>query len=99
MKTNVTLMTPDPAVAAAVTSALQTNGHVLTQPALRDVRDLSAQLGKAPAPIVLVDLDPQPQDVLGHLERMIPRFPSSRFVALSSTLQNELLLEAMQSGI
>ena len=97
--TNVALMTPDPAVAAAVASALNSNGHILTAAPLRDVRDLVAHLGKSPTPIVLVDLDPQPQDVLPHLERMVARYPASRFVALSTTLDNGLLLEAMQTGV
>src|SRR2546421_249128 len=97
--TNVALMTPDPAVAAAVASASHANGHVMTVPPLRDVRDLLAHLGKSPMPIVLVDLDPQPQEVLPHLERMVARFPASRFVALSTTLDNGLLLEAMQTGV
>jgi pilus assembly protein CpaE len=98
-RTNVTLMTPDPTVAAAVASALQSNGHVLIGPAVRDVRELPAQLGRSPVPIVLIDLDPQPQQVLPHLERMVARFPATRFVALSSTVGNDLLLEAMQTGV
>jgi pilus assembly protein CpaE len=50
-------------------------------------------------PICLIDLDPAPQQVLPQLERIIARFPTTRFVALSSTVGNELLLEAMQSGV
>src|SRR5687768_8363875 len=81
---NVTLMSPDPTVATAVTAALQSNGHVLAGPAVRDLRDLAAQLTRSPAPIVLIDLDPQPQQVLPHLERIIARFPTTRFIALRS---------------
>ena len=80
-RTLVTLMTPDPTVATAVTAALQSNGHVVSGPAVRDVRDLPAQLGRSPVPIVLIDLDPQPQQVLPQLERIIARFPTTRFVA------------------
>ena len=92
-------MSPDPAVAAAVASAFQTNGHVLAGPALRDVGDLAAHLGRSAAPFVLVDLDPQPQEILRSLERIVARFPQTRFVALSNTLENDLLLEAMQAGV
>jgi pilus assembly protein CpaE len=92
-------MTADPSLATAVESALKSNGHVLAGPAVRDVRDLPAQLGRAPTPIVLIDLDPSPQQVLPHLERVAARFPSTRFVALSTTLESNLLLEAMQSGM
>ena len=98
-QTQVALMTADPSVAAAVSTALQSNGHVLAGPALRDARDLLTQLGRAPAPIVLVDLDPQPQETLRQLERIVARFPASRFVAVAHALHNDLLLEAMQAGI
>jgi pilus assembly protein CpaE len=97
--TNIALMTPDPSVAAAVSAALQSNGHVVAAPAIRDVRDLPAQLSRVPVPIVLVDLDPHPHQVLPHLERLVAKFPTTRFVALASTLGNELLVEAMQTGV
>src|SRR5688500_16569460 len=98
-RTNVTLMTPDPSVATAVAAALQSNGHVITSPTHRDLRELSAQLGKTPVPIALIDLDPNPQEMLPHLERIISRFPATRFVALSTTLGSDLLLESMQTGV
>ena len=98
-QTQVTLMTPDASVAAAVSTALQSNGHVLSGPPLRDARDLLAQLGRVPVPIVLVDLDPQPHELLPQLERIVARFPATRFVAVAAAVQNELLLEAMQAGI
>lgn len=96
---NITLMTPDASLPAAVSAALQANGHVVAGAAIRDLRDLAPQLGRSPVPIVLIDLDPQPQQVLPHLERIIARFPTTRFVALASNVGNDLLLEAMQSGV
>jgi pilus assembly protein CpaE len=96
---NITLMTPDASLAATVAAALHANGHVVAGPPVRDLRDLAPQLARAAVPICLIDLDPAPQQVLPHLERIIARFPATRFVALSSTLGNDLLLEAMQSGV
>src|SRR5687768_15034632 len=98
-QTQITLMTSDPTVLTAVNAALQSNGHMIAGPAIRDVRDLPAQLSRSPVPIVLIDLDPSPGEVLPHLERIVARFPGTRFVALASTLGNELLLEAMQTGV
>src|SRR5688572_33124887 len=98
-QTSIALMTSDPTVWTAVTAALQSNGHVLATPAIRDVRELPAHLSRSPVPIVLIDLDPSPSEVLPHLERIVTRFPGTRFVALASTLGNELLLEAMQTGV
>ena len=99
IRVQVSLMTSDASVATAVESALKPNGHVLAGPAVRDLRDLPVQLGRAPTSIVLVDLDPQPQQIMPQLERVVARFPTSRFVALSSTMDSDLLQEAMQSGV
>src|SRR4051794_38192599 len=96
---NITLMTPDASLAAAVSTALHGNGHVIAGPPIRDLRDLAPQLGRVPVPLALIDLDPSPHQVLPQLERIIARFPTTRFVALSSSVGNELLLEAMQSGV
>ncbi len=96
---NITLMTPDASLASAVSTALHANGHVVAGPPVRDLRDLAPQLGRAPVPVVLVDLDPSPHQLLPQLERIIARFPTTRFIALASSIGNDLLLEAMQSGV
>jgi pilus assembly protein CpaE len=96
---NITLMTPDASVAAAVSAALHANGHVVAGAPVRDLRDLAPQLGRSPVAIVLIDLDPSPHQMLPQLERIIARFPTTRFVALASNVGNDLLLEAMQSGV
>jgi pilus assembly protein CpaE len=92
-------MTSDESVASAVESALKHNGHTLAGPAIRDVRDLPVHLARAGTSIVLVDLDPQPQALLPQLERVVARYPMTRFVALATSLDSSLLLEAMQSGV
>src|SRR5205823_11361327 len=74
-------------------------GHVLSGPPVRDVRDLPAHLARSASPIVMVDLDPEPHQVLLLLERVVARFPGSRFVGLSTSMESNLLLEAMQAGI
>jgi pilus assembly protein CpaE len=99
VRTSITLMSPDPSVAAAVSSALENNGHVLGGPTVQDLRDLSAQLGRSPVPIVLIDIDPEPQQILPLLERIVARFPTTRFVALASNVGSDLLQEAMQTGV
>lgn len=98
-RAGVLLMTVDPKVAMAVGKALANNGHVLASAAARDPRELATQLQAEAAPIALVDLDPQPRSVLLELERIVERFPGTRFVALSESLESNLLLEAMQAGV
>jgi pilus assembly protein CpaE len=92
-------MTTDSAVTSAVSKALAKNGHVLTAAAPRDPRELFARLCAEPAPIALVDLDPQPGHTLVELERIVERFPATRFVALSHSIEGDLLIQAMQAGV
>lgn len=93
------LMTTDPQLASTVSSALQGNGHVLAPGAVPDSAKLTGRLEREAVPIVLVDLDPQPRQVLSDIERLSVRFPAVRFVALSNAIDNQLLLDAMQAGI
>jgi len=100
-QSNVLLMTPDASLAAEVNRALSGNGHVLEPTWPQTARDLLAHLTRSSAamPVVLVDLDPQPRQILSDLERVVARFPGSRFVGLADQLSSELLLESMQVGL
>ena len=99
MKASVLLMTTDSAVAADVGKALQVNGHALTSVTARDPRELALVLARDAAPVVLVDLDPQPRQVLAEVARIAERFPATRFVALTSTPPADILLDAMEAGV
>lgn len=99
MRSGVLLMTADPKVASAVTKALAANGHMLSASPVRDPRELLVRLQSEPTPVALIDLDPQPRAVLADLERIVERFPATRFVALSESLESALLLEAMHAGV
>ncbi len=95
----ILLMTQDASLAPSVAAAIAPQGHTLIKPTAHDHRELLGQLVRLSPPVVLADLDPDPRRTLLELERIITRFPSARFIALSSSLQNELLLEAMQAGL
>ncbi|HEV2294153.1 MAG TPA: hypothetical protein VGR35_09870 [Tepidisphaeraceae bacterium] len=96
---DLVVMTPDVTVSTAVDGVLGSNGRVWTKTTLRSLRDLLLHLGRATPAVALVDVDPHPRQVLAELERASARFPAVRFVALSSVLNNDLLLAAMQSGV
>ena len=98
MRTNVLLMTPDRSVAAAVSRALSTNGHVVTAVA-HDQQEMLRQLTSNPAVVALVDLGTAPAQMLSQLQQVAGRFPASRFVALADALQPELLQDAMEAGV
>lgn len=99
MQTPVLLMTTDAGVSTEVARALRANGHVLQSVTARDPRDLITALTREAAPVVLVDLDPQPRELLEEVGRVAERFPASRFVAILSKVNDELLLAAMEAGV
>jgi len=88
------LLTSDPAVARDV-AALRPGTAPVT---CRDAVALSARLNEAPAPLALVDLEPDPQDTLASLAGLAARFPETRFIVLCRELTAEALLAAMQAG-
>ena len=92
-------MTTDAAVSTEVAKALRANGHVLHSATARDPRDLIVALTREAAPVVLVDLDPHPRQLLEEIGGVAERFPASRFVAILSKVNDEVLLAAMEAGV
>ena len=70
MRTNVLLMTSDRSVAAAVSRALSSNGHVVTAVA-RDTQELTTHLASNPSVVALIDLDPSPNQTLSRLRSLL----------------------------
>lgn len=100
MQSTVMLMTPDAAVSADVVKVLKGNGHVFVAHAARDVRELAMILKSEAAPrVVLLDIDPQPRQVLGEIARISERYTTTRFVALSANITDVLLEDAMEAGV
>lgn len=95
---NIILVTTDRSTADAVTRSLATVGTINVSAACRDLDELALELESAPASAAVVDLDPQPEQMLSELDSIIARFPDVRFVVVCETLRNELLLRAMQAG-
>ncbi len=94
----VLLVTSDPATRTAVRSALESDRRFANAGVCKDLSELVAHLERAPAPGVLVDIDPQPSGLLGSLDPIIKRFEDSRFIILSGIQRDGLVLEAMQAG-
>ncbi len=94
----VLLVTNEPETATAVSAALESNGHFAPEGVCKNLQELVAALERAPARGVVVDLDPAPTQVLAGLDPIIARFRDARFIVVSKTQHNGLVLEAMQIG-
>jgi pilus assembly protein CpaE len=95
----VLLVTSDATTSQTAVTALESNGHFVTGNVCRDLPELVAQLEQRPALGVLVDIDPQPAQLLADLDPIITRFSHARFIVLSSDYRQDLVLEAMQIGV
>lgn len=82
----------------AVSSALSLNDRFHLDAVRPALKDLAEHPQSAAPSAVLLDIDPDPRRILAELESVTARFPDTRFIVLSESLSNELVLEAMQAG-
>ena len=92
------LVTNEPGTVTAVAAALERNGDFAATGVCRDFSQLAARLKPDPAQAVLVDIDPRPTQTLAELEPIIARFPNTRFIVISTSRRDDLILEAMHIG-
>ncbi len=64
-----------------------------------DTRSLGGRLECGSIPIVLVDIDSNPGQMLEELEPIVNRYLHSRFIVLARELENDVMMQAMQAGI
>jgi len=95
---NLLLVTTDLQTVNAVKSALQSNGQLKENAVCGDLTELAIRLQSVDSQAVLVDIDENPQLMLGALETLVHRHSGTRFIVLSGQVRNDLLLEAMQVG-
>jgi pilus assembly protein CpaE len=94
----ILLLTSEMDTQNAVASALESEDGSSQLSVYPDAASLIDHLERTEIPIVLVDIDPQPIRRLEELEPIANRFVQTRFIVLSSELDNGLVLKAMQVG-
>ncbi|MFO0982151.1 MAG: hypothetical protein U1E76_10505 [Planctomycetota bacterium] len=95
----IVLVTREAAVVRATTAILSITDRSRAVVVCEQLADLVQELKKSAAPVVLVDIDPAPEQMLTELDRIIASAAETRFIVLGSTVKNEWVLQAMQSGV
>lgn len=95
---DIWIVSDDPAATAAVRSVLEAHGLAPLTRACESLSRMTAEARGEDGEAVIVDLDPSPMHTLHELERVITKFPQTRFVVLSEQMQSGLLMEAMNVG-
>src|SRR5580700_103472 len=81
-------------------AAFLANNGVQTAVQLPDVQGLANVLGRPDAPLlVIVNLDPNPQEQLRRLAGLPHQFPAAHFFLMSQMLDANLLMDAMHLGV
>ncbi|MHC4441595.1 MAG: AAA family ATPase [Planctomycetota bacterium] len=94
----ILVMTNQKEIIHMVESAIKLKNRFAVEDVCWDLQELVAHLERAPSAAVLVDLDPDPTQMLVSLEPIAKRFANTRFIVLSSSMSDNLVLEAMQVG-
>lgn len=98
-KIEVLLLGTEPRTKEHVGSALQLADEFKMGSIFHDFSSLVDQLEVRAAPVVLVDIDADPIEMLGRLQSIVSDFADTRFVVLTSEMDGDLVLRSMQAGI
>jgi pilus assembly protein CpaE len=95
---NILIVSAEPRTASLIAETLGSNERLRPADACRDVTALAGCLDRQTVAAAVVDLGPNPEQVLGQLAPLIAANVQTRFVLLADEPTNELILEAMQLG-
>ena len=97
-KGGILLVTEDTQTKEALNSTVRSNGSLAFDGTCGTLNELVVRLKGAPAAVVLIDIDPNPTQMLQEMDCLTGQFPTTRFIILSSVVDNDLLFEAMRIG-
>jgi pilus assembly protein CpaE len=94
----ILLLTSDAETERLVSTAVSSESGLAMGPTCRSLQELANRLRQSPARIAVVDLGDAPEKSLALLDPVISRFGETRFVVLSHSPAQSLLMEAMHVG-
>ena len=99
LQMNCVIVDSDPANRQELSTFLSNHG-VQTASQYSDALALPSILGRPDAPIVVViNLDPNPQEMLQRISALPRQFPQAHFFLMSQTLDPNILMDAMRIGV
>jgi pilus assembly protein CpaE len=92
------LLTTDDSVANALHEAFGGDSVLAPIGTVSSMDELETMLSLRPSGLVIVDVQEDPDGMLGALAELIPTKPMCRFVVVADSFDKRLLLESMQAG-
>jgi pilus assembly protein CpaE len=98
-QTNILLMTKDKSVESRVKAALDENKGMSLAGVCTELSELRINFGKMNPQVVVVDIDPDPSRALVDLGKIIAIHPEMLSIVVSCKYDNDLIMQAMQTGV
>lgn len=95
---NVLLITKEDETANAVSSAFNLSQRFALASIFQEISQISTYLSHSSIHTVVVDIDPEPYQILSDLSTMVTTYPGKCVVVVSSQFSEKLILEAMRTG-
>lgn len=92
------LLSDDGAVTTALTDAFGSDALLTPMTPVTTLDELAALLALRPSGLVVVDIQPDPEQMIESLSELIPDYPECRFVVIADSFDKQVLLAAMQAG-
>ncbi len=97
-QSNILLMTKDNGTASTLNEAVKKSPHAALMTVCQEIPELTNYWADAAFQAVVVDIDPDPLRILHDVGTITTMYPEMRIVVVSNRFDNELILQAMQSG-
>lgn len=97
-QSRVLLITKEDTTANSVRSVLKSNRLMSLAGVCGEVSELRSYMEDKTTGAIIVDIDSNPSRMLNELSTVVTEHPETRFIVLSSNLDQKLMLEAMQAG-
>ena len=98
LQTKVALLSGNTETEIGIHNALTTRQGFTVRPRCNGIADLAALLSREELPVVLVDLDPNPEIMMAELKPLARQFPGVFFIGVANHVAMGLLQDALSSG-
>ena len=95
---NILLVTQEDSTAKTIKTVIDESGHLSLVGICQEVSQLRSYLSKTAVKVLVVDIDPDPSQVLYDLGKIIAAYPKIYVVVVCSHFTKELVVQAMQAG-
>jgi pilus assembly protein CpaE len=95
---NILVITKEDTTANTISSIVKSNRNMAFAGVCNEVSELKGYFDHETPGAIVVDIDPDPSRLLSDLSTVATTHPETRIVVVSSRLDKELILEAMQAG-